>query len=344
MTAGGRALKVVLALVAGMTAAVATAPAEAGILATVKARGHVICGVGDGPRGFSSVDKRGTWSGIEVDFCSALAAAVFGDAKAVKFRLLAPSERFAAVQSGEVDVLARHVEISLSRDTSLGLRFVAPLVYDGHAFLARKSQSITSALELTGAKICLLSDVESEQAVADYFGGQKMRHEVARFENWQDAVKAYDGRGCTVLASDMTTLTLTRMGLAHPAEHMILPELISKLPLGPVIKQGDDEWFGIVRWTINALVAAEELGVTSSNADAMRNAANAEARRLLGRDGDLGKRMGLNADWAFQIVRQVGNYGEVFDRNLGAKSPLKMERRLNNLWTKNGLQYALPFR
>lgn len=345
MTTGvRRAVCIASALGAALLGLVSPVRADRGVLETIRTRGHVLCGVGDGPKGYSSVNAQGVWSGISVDFCKALAAAVIGNKDAVKFRLLLAGQRFSALQAAEIDVLSGHVGMTSSRDTSLGIRFPGVLVYDGQGFLVRRSQSITSALELSGARICVTAESADEQGIADYFTNLKMPFELAKFETWSDALMAYANKNCTVLSADVSTLALARQELTDSNDHMILPEIASKQPISPAVRQGDDEWFGVVRWTLFALVAAEELGITAANVDAAKNSTSAEVRRFLGIDIDLGKSLGLNADWTQRIVRQVGNYGELFERHLGQKSPLRLERRLNNLSSNGGLQYAPSFR
>jgi general L-amino acid transport system substrate-binding protein len=324
--------------------ALAALPAAAGVLETVRARGHLVCGVGDGPKGYSALNKQGDWSGISVDFCKALAAAVLGDKDAVTFRPLPAIEHFSALQSGEIDVLSRNVAMTSSRDTTLGVRFPGVLVYDGQGFLVRKAQGVASALELSGARVCVTTETSDEQGIVDFFGALKMPVELVRFDQWEDVVVAYTNKNCQVLSADVSALAFARQQFADPGEHVLLPEIASKRPVGPVVRQGDDEWFSVVRWTLYALVAAEELGITAANVDGMKGSKNAEVRRFLGIDLDFGKRLGLTPDWTQRIVKQVGNYGELFERHLGGRSPLKLERRLNNLASNGGLHYAPSFR
>jgi general L-amino acid transport system substrate-binding protein len=327
-----------------MLGLLAPARADRGVLEAVRARGYIICGVADRQKGYSSLGAQGVWSGIGVDFCRALAAAVIGSKDAVVFRQVSPSDEFAALQSGEIDILSRKVAITPSNDTSLGVRFPGILVYDGQGFLVRKSQNIASALELSGARICISADVTDEPGIADYFARLKMPIEFAKFDKWPDAVMGYTDKGCLVLSADLSTLALARQQMSDKDDQIILPEIASRRPIGPVVRQGDEEWFSIVRWSIYALIAAEELGITSGNVDAAKSLASMEIRRFLGVDVDLGKRLGLSADWTQRIVRQVGNYGELFERHLGQNSPLKLERRLNNLASQGGLHYAPSFR
>ncbi|KAB2917492.1 MAG: amino acid ABC transporter substrate-binding protein [Hyphomicrobiaceae bacterium] len=316
----------------------------AGVLEAIRARGHLICGVSDGPKGYSAVNAQGVWSGISVDFCKALAAAVLGSKEAVRFRLLSTSDYLSALRSGEVDVLARNVAMTLSRDTMLGIRFPGVLVYDGQGFLVRKSHGVSSALELSGARICVTTETTDEQGISDFFGALKIPYELLRFDKWQDVVMAYANKSCQILSADISTLALARQQMPDAGEHIILPELASKQLIGPAVRQGDEDWFSVVKWSICALIAAEELGITSINVDTMGASGNAEVRRFLGLDMELGRRLVLSAEWTQRIVKQVGNYGEVFDRNLGPKSSLKLDRRLNNLARNGGLLYAPSFR
>lgn len=313
-------------------------------LETVRARGYINCGVGENAPGFSQVNGRGQWSGIEVEFCAALAAAVFGKKDAVKFRAVTPTDRFTALQSGDIDVLMRETAWTLSRDTELGVRFVDVLFYNGQGFLVPRGHAITSVLELSGASVCVLPGSSGERSISDFFNSRKMRFQLIRSERWEELTKAYAAGGCTALTGDVSLLGSERSHFGNPQEHVILSELITKEPLGPAVKVGDDEWFGIVRWNLMALIAAEELGLTSSNVDNLRDSDVLERRRFLGLEANLGQPLGLARDWAYQIVKQVGNYGEIFARTLGPASPLRLERGLNNLWTKGGLMYAAPFR
>lgn len=313
-------------------------------LETVRARGYINCGVGENAPGFSQVNARGQWSGLEVEFCSALAAAVFGKKDAVKFRALSPTDRFTALQSGDIDILMRDTAWTLSRDTELGVRFVDVLFYDGQGFLVPRGHAITSVLELSGASICVLPGSSGERSVSDFFNSRKMRFQLVRSDHWEELTKTYASGGCTALTGDVSLLASERSHLGNAQEHVILSELITKEPLGPAVKVGDDEWFGIVRWNFMALIAAEELGLTSGNIDNVRDSDVLERRRFLGLEANLGQPLGLARDWAYQIVKQVGSYGEIFARTLGPTTPLRLERGLNNLWTKGGLMYAAPFR
>jgi general L-amino acid transport system substrate-binding protein len=318
--------------------------AQGGVLEAVRARGHLMCGVSDGPKGYSALSRDGVWSGISVDFCRALAAAVLGSKDAVKFHAVTPGDPFAGLQSGGIDVLSRNVAMTSSGDTAHGIRFPGVLVFDGQGFLVRKQQGVASALELSGTRICLLTERADAQAIADYFTALRMPFELSKYESWQEATSAYFNKSCQVLSADVSGLALARQQFPEPGEHIILPEIASKHLVGPAVRQGDEDWFSVVRWTLYALIAAEELGITSANVDAMKASGSAETRRFLGLDSQFGSRLGLPADWTQRVIRQVGNYGEMFERHLGLKSPLKLERRLNNLASHGGLHYAPSFR
>jgi general L-amino acid transport system substrate-binding protein len=339
-----RAVSALLVLAAAFLGLQLPARADRGTVEAIRARGHLVCGVGHGPKGYSHASPQGVWSGIGVDFCRALAAAVLGNKDAVVFRPLSPGEGVAALEAGRIDVLSGKLVMTSSLDTTRGIRLPGILVYDGQGFMVRKSQNIASALEFSGARICISGDAADQQAVADYFAKQKMPVELAKFERWQDAVMAYADKGCIALSGDFSTLALTALELTEGEGHVVLPEIAAKRPIGPAVRQGDEEWFSIVRWSIYALVAAEELGITAGNVDAAKSQSSAEVRHFLGLDADLGKRLGLSPDWAQRIVRQVGNYAEVFERNLGQRSIFKLERRINNLAGKGGLHHAPSFR
>ncbi len=313
-------------------------------LDTIRARGYVLCGIGEPQPGFSNVTESGERSGLDVEFCTALAAAVFGTKDAVKLWPLSANDRFKALQSGDVDVLARGATWTLSRDTELGARFTGVLFYDGQGFLTRRGNAVASVLELSGASICALPGAMGAQGVAEFFGQQRMRYQIVAQENWDDLVKAYTAGNCTVLTGDVSLLAEVRGKMRTPTDHIILPELITKEPLGPAVRQDDAQWFAVVRWTLMSLIEAEELGLSSANVDAKRASTEAPIRRFLGLEANLGQALGLPRDWAYQVVKNVGNYGEIFERTLGAKSDLKLTRGLNNSWTKGGLMYSMPFR
>lgn len=322
----------------------AAGPAAAGTLQTVKQRGHLNCGVTEGASGLSDVDGRGRWTGLDVDFCAALSAAIFGRKDAVKYVALTAADRFQALKSGTVDVLARSTTWTLTRESELGMRFAPPLLYDGQGFLVRRGHAVGSVLELSGATICVLAGSQGEQSLSEFFAAKKMKFLAVVSERWAELVEAYVAGGCTVLTGDVTVLARERARLARAQDHILLPELITKEPFAPVVCQGDEQWLSIVRWMVLALIAAEELGIQSSNAESMRMSKVQEARRLLGAESNIGQGLGLDPGWALAAVKLVGNYGEIYERNLGAKSALKLERRLNNLWTNRGLMYAPPIR
>jgi len=313
-------------------------------LAFVKERGHLVCGVSQGLPGFSSPDDRGNWRGLDIDLCRAVAAAIFGDAEKVKFAPVSSKVRFTALQSGEIDLLARNTTWSMHRDTALGADFAGVNYYDGQGFMVRRDAGIKSALELDGASLCTNAGTTTELNAADYFRANGMNYEINTFENANESVAAYAAGRCDAYTTDQSALYAYRLQLRDPDAHIILPEIISKEPLGPVVRQGDDQWGDIVKWAHYAMLTAEELGVRSTNVEAMRNSKNPTIRRLLGLEGSFGDNLDIPADWAYQIIRTVGNYGESFARNLGKDSPLKIERGLNAQWNKGGLQDAPPIR
>ncbi len=317
-----------------------------GTLGAVKAKGFIQCGVSQGLPGFSNPDDQGNWSGLDVDFCRAMAAAVFADASKVKFTPLSAKARFEALRSGEVDVLARNTTWTMQRDATLGLEFVGVNYYDGQGFMVRKSLGVKSAKELDGASACTNTGTTTELNLTDFFRSNNMQFELVAFEKADEVVGAYDAGRCDVYTTDRSGLAAQRTKLTSPDEHMVLPEIISKEPLGPVVRQDDPQWADLARWTLNALINAEELGVTSANADQMRSSDNPSVKRLLGTEGDLNESVGVSADWAYNMIKQVGNYGEMYERNVGANTPLQLTRdgSVNALWTKGGLIYAPPIR
>lgn len=323
----------------GLTATVAMA----GTLDDVKKKGFVQCGVSQGLPGFSNPDDKGNWSGLDIDVCRALAAAVFGDDKKVKYTPLSAKERFTALQSGEVDVLSRNTTWTATRDTALGLNFAGVNYYDGQGFMIRKDLGVSSALELNGASVCTNTGTTTELNVADYFRANKMKYEVIAFEKADEVVQAYDAGRCDVYTTDQSGLYAQRLKLKDASKHMILPEIISKEPLGPVVRQGDDQWFNLVKWTLYAMINAEEMGITSANVDDKKSAGPAE-KRLLGIEGNYGENLGVGNDWAYNIIKLVGNYEESFNRNVGPDTPLGISRGVNALWSKGGIQYAPPIR
>ncbi len=318
--------------------------ANSATLDQVKSKGFVQCGVTQGLPGFSSPDDKGNWSGIDVDICRAIAAAIFNDATKVKFTPLSTKDRFTALQSGEIDVLSRNTTWTLDRDAKMGLNFAAVVYYDGQGLMVKKSMKVNSALELSGATVCTQTGTTTELNLADYFRNNKMKYEVVAFATADETLKSYESGRCDVFTTDASQLYSQRLKLANPDDHAILPEIISKEPLGPVVRHGDDQWLDIVKWTVFGLVNAEELGVTAANVDDMKKSTNPEIRRLLGVEGNLGEGLGLTSDWIVRMVKAVGNYGEIFDRNLGLGSKLKIDRGLNKLWSKGGIMYAPPVR
>jgi len=324
--------------------ALTSGAASAQTLKKVIDRGALICGVTQGLPGFSNPDDKGNWTGFDVDFCRALAAAIFNDASKVKYTPLAAKDRFTALQSGEIDVLSRVTTWTLSRDTALGFNFGAVTYYDGQGFLIRKSLKINSALELNGASICTQTGTTSELNLADYFRSHKIKYELVAFANADEVVKAYDTGRCDVFSTDISQLYAEKLKLTNANDHIILPEVISKEPLGPVVRHGDDQWFDIVKWTHFAMVNAEELDVSSKNIGDALKSSRPDVKRLLGTEGNFGEQLGLSKNWVERIVRLVGNYGEVFERNVGPGSRLGIARGINNLWNKGGIQYAPPVR
>ncbi|MGX1787101.1 amino acid ABC transporter substrate-binding protein [Bosea sp. NPDC055332] len=318
--------------------------AQTSTLAKVKERGALICGTGQGTPGFALPDAQGNWKGFDVDFCRAVAAAIFNDPMKVKFVPLSPKDRFTALQSGEIDVLAQITTWTLSRDTALGLNFAGVNFYDGQGFMVRKKLGIDSALKLDGASVCVSQGTTTELNVADFFRSHKMKYEVVAFSSADETLNAYDSGRCDVYSNDSSTLYAYRLKLSAPTDNVVLPEIISKEPLGPVVRHGDDNWEDIVRWTLNAMINAEELGITQANVEDTRRSERPEVKRFVGTEGKFGEPMGLTNDWAYRIVKHVGNYGEIFERNVGSGSPLKIARGQNALWSKGGLQYAPPIR
>ena len=313
-------------------------------LAQINKKGELQCGVSDGLPGFSNPNAKGVWEGIDVDLCHALAAGIFGDANKVKFIPLNAKERFTALQSGEVDVLSRNTTWTLSRDATMGLTFTTTLYYDGQGFLVNKALGVKSAKELDGASICIQAGTTTELNVADYFKANGMKFTPVVFDTSDQTVKGFESGRCDVLTSDQSQLYALKIKLAKPDAAQVLPEVISKEPLGPAVRQGDEQWSTLVKWTLFAMVSAEELGVTSKNVDEMKASKNPDVRRLLGLEEPSGKVLGIQPDWGYQIVKQVGNYGEVFERNIGQGSVLKIKRGLNALWNNGGIQYAPPVR
>jgi general L-amino acid transport system substrate-binding protein len=340
---------------------VAASAASATTLEDVKKKGFVQCGVNTGLIGFASTNDAGDWSGFDVDYCRAVASAIFGDKTKAKYTPLTAKERFTALQSGEIDLLARNSTWTMSRDTSLGLKFAGVNYYDGQGFMVKKSQGVNSALELSNASVCVQTGTTTELNLADYFGLHKMTYNLVAFEKEEEVEAAYSSGRCDALTTDASGLYSIRLTLQNADEHIVLPEIISKEPLGPVVRQGDDQWFNIVKWTHFALLNAEEAGITQANVEQTKKQAeedktkaaadpnykaqvSPDVARLLGVDGTFGEGIGLGNDWAYNVIKQMGNYGEIFERNIGAGSKLQIARGLNALWSKGGIQYAPPIR
>ncbi|MSO92209.1 MAG: amino acid ABC transporter substrate-binding protein [Rhodospirillales bacterium] len=332
------------ALTAAATAGLVASAASAGTLDDVKKKGFIQCGVSEGLPGFSAPDTAGNWTGLDVDFCKALAAAVLGDASKVKYSPLSAKVRFTALQSGEIDLLSRNTTWTLVRDTSLGLNFAGVMFYDGQGFMVPKKLGVKSAKELKGASVCVQIGTTTELNMADFFRANKLDYKPVVFEKADETLAAYDTGRCDAFTTDASGLAAYRIKLKDPQGHLILPELISKEPLGPVVRHGDDQWLDVNRWLIYALLEAEELGVDSKNVDEQKKSANPNTKRLLGVEGDMGKNLGLDNDWAVRPIKQVGNYAEIFDRNVGPKTTLGLERGTNALWNKGGLMYSMPIR
>lgn len=321
-------------------------PAHAGkTLDTIKAKGQLACGVSTGVIGFSAADSQGQWRGLDVDVCRAIAAAVLGDPNKVRWVPLNSQQRFTAIQSGEVDILSRNTTWSLTRDAGLGLHFTAVTYYDGQGFLVAKKSKVTSAKQLKNAEICVQSGTTTERNLADWFRAQGIKVKPVVFEKFEPSIKAFFSGRCQAYTTDASALAFIRTKEApNPDDYLVLPEIISKEPLGPAVRRGDDEWFAIVKWVVQALVEAEELGITQAKVDALKTSPDPAVQRFLGVGEDLGKSLGLDREWAARAVKAGGNYGELFERNVGAGSPLKLPRGLNAQWNKGGLMYGLPLR
>src|ERR1700733_12855945 len=318
--------------------------AQSATLKAVQDRGMLNCGSNGQLAGFGLLDPQGNWTGFAVDFCRAIAAAIFNDPTKVKFVPLTAKDRFTALQSGEIDVLARNTTWTLSRDTSLGLDFPAITFYDGQGFMVRRALKVSSALELNDASVCVQQGTTSELNLADYFRSNHMGRKTVTFATGEEALKAYESGRCDAYTTDSSGLYGERQKVAEPSAHIVLPEIISKEPLSPAVRHGDNQWTDIVRWTHYVMLDAEELGVNKANVEEKLKSDDPETRRLLGIEGQYGEGLGLTNDWAYRIIKHVGNYGEVFERNVGQGSPLKIVRGLNALWTKGGLQYGPPIR
>jgi general L-amino acid transport system substrate-binding protein len=328
-------------------AACATIPLQAGVAQTlkqIKDRGVLICGVSQGLIGFSSSDEKGNWSGFDVDFCRALSAAILNDVTKVRYVPLDANSRFTALRSGTIDVLSRNSTWTISREMALGLNFAAVTYYDGQGFLVPKTLKVDTALDLSGKPVCVQSGTTTELNAADYFRTNKMNYSPTTLDSAAEVLKAYDSNRCSVMTSDISQLHGERLKLTRPDDHIILPEIISKEPLGPAVRHGDDQWFNIVKWTHFAMLNAEELGVSTVTIDEALRSQKPDVKRLVGTESDYGEQIGLTKEWVVRIVRLVGNYAEVFERNIGAKSKLAIPRGINELWTNGGIQYAPPIR
>ena len=336
--------RVVLHFIASLLVLAGAGLARGATLGDVRDKGYLDCGVSTGIPGFSNPDSQGRWSGLDVDVCRAVAAAVLGDADKVRYTPLTPSDRFNALSSGEVDVLSRNTTWTHSRDTTMGMIFAGIAFYDGQGFMVTRSSGLTSASELNGAAVCIQSGTTSELNLADYFREHNMKYQPVAFTTSDQTLEGFQAGRCNVLSSDLSQLYAQRTRLKNPENVLILPEVISKEPLGPAVRQGDMQWYNIVKWTLYAMVNAEEYGVNQDNVDAMRASDKPVIQRMLGVNGDTGRAMGLSANWAYQIIKQVGNYGEVFERNVGQDSELGFDRGLNELWSRGGILYAPPLR
>jgi general L-amino acid transport system substrate-binding protein len=336
--------RVLTSIICAAALGFAASPADAQTLTTVKTRGILNCGSNPGLAGFGLPDAQGNWTGLDVEVCRAIASAIFDDPTKVKFVPLTAKDRFTALQSGEVDVLVRNTTWTSSRDTSLGLNFTGVDYYDGQGFMVRKALKVNSALELSDAAVCVQQGTTTELNLADYFRANKMKLKTVTFATSDEAVKAYDAGRCDAYTTDASGLYSERLRLANPNDHVVLPEIISKEPLGPAVRHGDDQWFDIVKWVFFAMIIAEEQGLTQKNISEALGSDNPDIKKFAGTEGNYGEQLGLTKDWAVRIVKHVGNYGEVFERNVGQGSPLKIQRGLNALWTKGGIQYAPPIR
>lgn len=335
-----RKLQAVLVALLALTATAASAQT----LKAVRDRGHLICGVSQGLPGFSAQDGKGLWSGLDVDFCRALAAAIFNDTTKIEFVPLSAEDRFEALILKKIDVLSRNSTWTMGRETDLGVVFAAVNYYDGQGFMVRKALNIDSALQLANKKICVKSGTTTELNLSDYFRNNLLTYTPMMFPDADEALKAYKDGRCESLTSDVSQLYALRSELPSPRDHIILPDIISKEPLGPAVRPDDFQWFNIVKWTQFSMVDADELGVSQANIDDAMKSQKPSIRRLLGLEGDFGEKLGLTKDWAARIIRLVGNYGDVYERNVGTGSKLGIPRGLNSLWERGGIQYAPPIR
>jgi general L-amino acid transport system substrate-binding protein len=307
-------------------------------------RGSLNCGVSQGVPGFSNADASGKWTGLDVDFCRALAAAVLGDPNKVKYTPLSAKDRFEVLKAGDIDVLARNTTWTLARDGGLAVDFVGVNFYDGQGFMVRKAANINSAKKLNNVKVCLETGTTTELNLRDYFNANKLKYEQIGFTKSDDAIAAYDAGRCEVYTTDKSGIAANRTKTKNPSDHIILPETISKEPLGPVVRGNDENWANIARWTLNVMIEAEEYNVTKTNIDSLKGSADPVIKRLLGLEGDLGKNLNLDNNWSYNIVKMVGNYGESYEANVGTKTPVNLPRALNASWRKGGILYAPPVR
>jgi general L-amino acid transport system substrate-binding protein len=336
-----KTIPVVLALAASAALSVA---AQSQTLKTVQDRGSLVCGVNQGLEGFASKDDKGQWSGFDVDFCRALAAAIFNDPSKVQYVPLSAEQRFDALKNERIDVLSRNSTWTLGREEDSGIVFAGVTYYDGQAFLVPKSRNLQSALELDGSTVCVQPGTTTEPNFTDYFDANHMKYQTVHVGNAAEMISAYQAGKCNVMTTDESALFAIRQQLEKPSDNMILPDVISKEPLGPAVRQDDMQWFNIVKWVNFAMINAEELGVSSKTIDDALKSQKPAVKRLVGTEGDFGKPLGLSSDWAVRVIRAVGNYGEVFDHNVGAHSKLGIPRGLNELWNNGGIQYAPPIR
>jgi general L-amino acid transport system substrate-binding protein len=313
-------------------------------LSHILKRGYLICGVSQGLTGFSTVDDQGHWQGLDVDFCKAVAAATLGDANKVTFIPLSAKDRFTALQSGDIDILSRNTTWTFLRDTTLDLNFLGTIYYDGQGLMVKKSSNVKSAKELNGVIICTNTGTTTELNIADYFKKHQLKYQILTFEKSDETLAAYEAGRCDVYSTDASGLAAQKIKLGKPDEHLILPETISKEPLGPMVRQGDDAWTDLTRWVLFGLINAEELDISQQNIKSKLEDIDSNVQRLLGKKDNLGEKIGLKNDWMYQVISQVGNYGEIFERNIGQGSPLKLERGMNALWNKGGIMHAPPIR
>lgn len=318
--------------------------ASAGTLDNVKAKGQLVCGVNPGTGGFGVPDEKGNWTGLDIDYCRAVAAAIFNDPTKVKFVPLSSKDRFTALASGEIDMLARNSTWTMSRETTLGIIWAGVNYYDGQGFMVKKALNVKSATELNGATICVQQGTTTELNLADFFRANKLQYKVVTFGTSEEAVKAYDTGRCDAYTTDRSGLAADRLSMSKPDDHVVLSDIISKEPLGPVVRQGDDQWLNLVKWVHYAMINAEELGVNQANVDAQMKSENPEIKRLLGVEGKFGESLTLSNAWVVQILKAVGNYEDIYERNVGPKTPLQLARGVNALWSKGGIQYAPPIR